>query len=50
MEIIYKSNQETKKEAWVWIDSVLMKREAQVLVFRGESRECFLEASIDNQS
>ncbi len=27
-----------------------LKSEAQVPVFRGESRECFLEINIDNQS
>ncbi len=52
--------------AWVWVrQSVLIKTEAQVLlvrntgclkseaqalVFRGESRECFVEVHIDNRS
>ncbi len=32
VETIYKSNKRPSKEAWVWIDRVLIKREAQALL------------------
>ncbi len=67
MEIIYKSNQETKqRKLWFGKTDALIIREAQalltqgktgclkievqVLIFRGESGECFLETNINNRS